>query len=70
MKTIKSITFSIMLFIGLLLTSSCEKDSSTNPPPTSCSSTCSSVQCSGITQAGDRCQRMTTACCGRCWQHD
>ena len=30
---------------------------------------CSTVQCSGITQAGNRCQRMTTNCSGRCYQH-
>lgn len=30
---------------------------------------CSSVQCSGRTQSGNRCQRMTTNCSGRCYQH-
>jgi hypothetical protein len=30
---------------------------------------CSTVQCTGTTQAGNRCQRTTTNCSGRCWQH-
>lgn len=30
---------------------------------------CSSVQCSGRTQEGHRCKRMTTNCSGRCYQH-
>jgi len=30
----------------------------------------SSVQCSGITQKGTRCLRMTTNLSGRCWQHE
>ncbi|MFY8171328.1 MAG: DNA/RNA non-specific endonuclease, partial [Sphingobacteriaceae bacterium] len=28
-----------------------------------------SVQCSGITKAGNRCKRMTTNASGRCYQH-
>jgi hypothetical protein len=28
-----------------------------------------SVQCSGITQSGARCKRMTTSASGRCYQH-
>jgi endonuclease YncB( thermonuclease family) len=27
------------------------------------------VQCSGTTQKGDRCKRMTTSFNGKCWQH-
>lgn len=30
---------------------------------------CPTVQCSGTTQSGARCKRMTTNCSGRCWQH-
>ena len=30
---------------------------------------CTLVQCSSYTQAGNRCQRNTTNCNGRCWQH-
>lgn len=30
---------------------------------------CTTVQCSAYTQAGNRCQRMTTNCNGRCYQH-
>lgn len=30
---------------------------------------CATVQCSGTTQSGARCKRMTTNCSGRCWQH-
>ena len=30
---------------------------------------CATVQCSAYTQEGNRCQRMTTNCNGRCWQH-
>jgi hypothetical protein len=33
-------------------------------------STSASVQCSGTTQAGNRCKRSTTASSGKCWQHD
>lgn len=28
------------------------------------------VQCSGTTQSGNRCKRMTTSLSGRCWQHE
>lgn len=30
---------------------------------------CGSTQCSGTTQKGGRCKRMTTSCSGRCYQH-
>lgn len=30
---------------------------------------CSTVQCSGTTQKGYRCRRMTTSCSGHCYQH-
>lgn len=33
------------------------------------SSSSSSVQCSGTTQKGNRCKRMTTNSSGRCYQH-
>lgn len=33
------------------------------------SSACPSVQCSGHTQEGHRCKRITTNCSGRCYQH-
>lgn len=60
----------IMIFILIsFFIISCKKENDT-PPSTSCTSTCLSVQCSGITQDGSRCLRMTTACCGRCWQHE
>lgn len=44
-------------------------NSSKPKPVQTKSSTCSSVQCSGTTQAGHRCKRMTTNCSGRCYQH-
>ena len=37
--------------------------------PTNESTNCSSIQCSGTTQKGDRCERMTKSCSGRCYQH-
>ena len=30
---------------------------------------CTTVQCSAYTQSGNRCQRMTTNCNGKCYQH-
>lgn len=30
---------------------------------------CATVQCHGITRAGNRCSRTTTNCSGNCWQH-
>ena len=33
------------------------------------SSSSSSVRCSGITKAGNRCKRMTKSSSGRCYQH-
>lgn len=30
---------------------------------------CGTVQCHGITKAGNRCRRITTNCSGRCYQH-
>jgi hypothetical protein len=32
-------------------------------------SNCQSVRCIGTTQSGNQCQRMTTNCNRRCWQH-
>lgn len=65
-----------------LLFVSCEKEVIT-PQPTpvktttttsttsggSTTSGCASSQCTGTTQAGPRCKRMTTNCNRRCYQH-
>ena len=63
---------------------SCEKEPLPQPKPTvttttstsssgttsgSSSGSCSSAQCTGLTQAGSRCKRMTTNCSRRCYQH-
>ncbi len=56
----------IILFCGgIVFMSSCKK----NDTSTSCSSGCQSVQCSSNTQQGNRCQNMTTNCCGKCYLH-
>ena len=65
--------------ITVILTSffftSCKKETyGGNPNPSSGSASssgtnCSSSQCTGFTQAGPRCKRMTTNCSGRCYQH-
>lgn len=41
----------------------------TTPPPAPSERLSASVQCSGITQKGARCKRMTKSANGRCYQH-
>lgn len=38
-------------------------------PSSNSSGKCSSVQCSGTTQKGNRCKNVTTSCSGRCYLH-
>jgi len=81
-KTILLLAFA---FIGSATISSCEKEeikptysdnvysgstgSGGSGSTSGSGSGCTTVQCSSYTQAGNRCQRMTTNCNGRCWQH-
>jgi hypothetical protein len=44
-------------------------NTSTGSSSSNSSSGCSSAQCTGTTQAGNRCKRMTTNCSRRCYQH-
>jgi hypothetical protein len=76
----KTILFLAFALIGSATFSSCEKEeikptyssntsSGSGGSSSSGGSGCTTVQCSSYTQAGNRCQRMTTNCNGRCWQH-
>lgn len=58
----------IILSLGLLMSSCNTDDNNTSPSISNPSG--SSVQCSGITQSGNRCQRKTTNISGKCWQHE
>lgn len=70
----KNILLSILI-IPLIL--SCSKDDSDPSPDntsnnsnnTNVSTNCQSVQCVSLTQQNVRCQRMTTYCNSKCWQH-
>jgi endonuclease G len=73
----KKLKFLLVIAFVAATISSCEKENIQPSQPTHSdqgsggggTGGCSTVQCSAYTQAGNRCQRMTTNCNGRCYQH-
>ena len=65
--------FLLFLSATILLSSCYKSDYQTDPNGGNnggnSGTNCATVQCSAYTQNGYRCQRMTTNCNGRCWQH-
>ena len=55
----------VALFSISMCMSACEGLTNSNGD----SGKCATVQCSAKTQDGTRCERKTTNCNGRCWQH-
>lgn len=67
MKTIKVILAALVI----VLSTSCQKeDIQPNNTPSSDCKLETSVQCTGTTQSGNRCQNMTLNCGYRCHLHD
>ena len=56
-------------YIYMIIDNSGVYSTSANTGGTSNGTPCPTVQCSGTTQSGARCKRMTTNCSGMCWQH-
>ena len=65
-KTIKVVALSCFLIFSTTVIVGCEDNSSNT---SNCDPNCNSVQCSGATQTGARCQNQTKNCCGRCYLH-
>ena len=65
-NTIKVLVFSSLLTLSTTTFVSCEDNSGTS---SNCDPNCNSVQCSGTTQAGERCKNRTKNCCGYCYLH-
>lgn len=64
------LTFLAIIAVAFSVPACDDINSGTNTDDTGGGSDCPTVQCSGYTNDGTRCERKTSNCSGYCWQHD